>query len=580
MTKDIPYRDLPDHSFWQRGVCDAGADVDPVVAVPFTIGVGDRVATAGSCFAQHISRHLRKVGFDTLCTEPPHGLLRPQEAVAFNYGLYTARYGNVNTARQLLQLFQRAVGSFVPEERLWADGGRFIDPFRPRIQPRGFACREEFEADQAQHFAAVREAFETLDVLVFTLGLTEAWESTGDGAVFPICPGVAGGRFDAQRHRMHNFDVGEVTDDMLRFIDLLREVNPAARLILTVSPVPLVATAFATEHVLAATTYSKSVLRVACAEIARRRPQVAYMPSFEIITGQYARGRYFAPDLRSVTEEGVGHVMRVFFRHFVDAAVLGDAPQAPPPPTPAVAHLQQMGQLADANCDDDILRHALATTPALHQVCNLCDGEAFGPGPHGRLSSTGLKPHCERCGSLERHRVASRALQALPRNFLDWRRALLVNPQRKDDPMPFRHCDIAQATAPGALLRDLAAREDGLYDFIVLLHVLEHQDDDRAVFEQLVRLLSPRGVMQVCFVDPHLRPWTSIATGPAGSLRRWYGRDVSSHFRCPTLQVHVKVDDVTDPGTGVVMPVHFFYGHPEHQAALETPSAPTQEISR
>ena len=106
MMNDIPYRRLPAHSFWQRGVCDAAGDVDPVVAVPFTLGATDRVATAGSCFAQHISRHLQKVGFSCLCTEPPHDLMRPHEAATFNYGLYTARYGNINTARQLLQLFQ------------------------------------------------------------------------------------------------------------------------------------------------------------------------------------------------------------------------------------------------------------------------------------------------------------------------------------------------------------------------------------------------------------------------------------------------------------------------------------------
>lgn len=580
MNKDVPYRHLPDHSFWQRGVCDASDDVDPVAAVPFTIGATDRVATAGSCFAQHISRHLQRVGFSCLCTEPPHDWLHAHEAAAYSYGLYTARYGNINTARQLLQLFQRAHGDFRPKERLWTEGERCIDPFRPRIQPDGFACLEEFEADQLQHFAAVRQAFESLDVLVFTLGLTEAWESIEDGAVFPICPGVAGGSFDARRHRMHNFDVGEVVDDMLRFIDLLRGVNPASRLILTVSPVPLVATAFETEHVLAATTYSKSVLRVACAEIVKRRPQVAYMPSYEIITGQYARGRYFAADLRSVTEEGVGHVMRVFFRHFVDAAVLAEPPPEPPKPAPAVVHLQQVGQLVAANCDDDILRHVLARSSPVRQVCNLCDGETFGPGPHGRRAATGQMPHCERCGSLERHRVASYALQALPKDFLDWRRALLVNPQRTDDPTPFQHCEVVQAIASSGLMRDLAAREDGRYDFITLIHVLEFLDDDRFVFEELLRLLSPRGVLQVCFVDPFSRPETAIATDADGAARRWYGRDVFNHFNCSELRVQMTAKKISDPGTGVVLPVHFFYRDPRQQAVLESASMTAQEAGR
>ncbi|MES2303044.1 MAG: GSCFA domain-containing protein, partial [Pseudomonadota bacterium] len=86
----------------------------------------------------------------------------------------------------------------------------------------------------------------------------------------------------------------------------------------TVSPVPLVATA-ENRHALVATTYSKSVLRVVAEEVARTDSRVEYFPSYEIITGSYSRGRYFESDLRSVTPEGVAHVMRVFMKHFSSA---------------------------------------------------------------------------------------------------------------------------------------------------------------------------------------------------------------------------------------------------------------------
>jgi hypothetical protein len=69
-------------------------------------------------------------------------------------------------------------------------------------------------------------------------------------------------------------------------------------------------------HVLTATTYSKSVLRVAAEMVTQRRTDVAYMPSYEIITGAYNRGAYYADDLRNVTERGVDHVMKMFLRSF------------------------------------------------------------------------------------------------------------------------------------------------------------------------------------------------------------------------------------------------------------------------
>ena len=57
---------------------------------------------------------------------------------------------------------------------------------------------------------------------------------------------------------------------MTSFIDALREVNPGRKAVLTVSPIPLVWGARRDAHVLAATTYSKSVLRVAAEMLTRR----------------------------------------------------------------------------------------------------------------------------------------------------------------------------------------------------------------------------------------------------------------------------------------------------------------------
>lgn len=319
--------------------------------MPFRIRSDAKVMAAGSCFAQHISGRLRANGFNFLVTEPGHPMLPREIAEAHNYGRFTARYGNVYTARQLLQLFRRAYGRFMPVDDAWHESnGQWIDPFRPLIQPGGFVTRAELERDRAQHFAAVRDAFETLDVLVFTLGLTECWLATADGAAYPVCPGTAAGKFDPSRHRFHNQDVNEVVADLCDFVLALRQVNPTARVILTVSPVPLVATA--TEgHVLQATTYSKSVLRVAADNVARRLPDVAYFPSYEIITGPQARGHYFAEDLRSITTEGVDRVMTLFFQH----ATEGGNPEKAAVQPPTDDFLERAKKAVDVLCEEESL---------------------------------------------------------------------------------------------------------------------------------------------------------------------------------------------------------------------------------
>lgn len=357
----VPYATLPDHCFWKRSVSSIDPSaVDPVVSTPFLISKEDKVGTAGSCFAQHISRYLKNSGFGYYVTETAHPLINERLSSLYNYGTYSARYGNIYTVRQLLQMFKRAYGLFTPIDRVWKGGvSSYIDPFRPQIQPGGFSSLREFEFDQLQHFSATRDLFSSLNVFVFTLGLTEGWVCRADGAVYPLCPGVAGGNFDPDMYKMHNFSVSEVIDDLKEFISLLRSVNKDSRVILTVSPVPLVATAHSDRHVLVATTYSKSVLRVACEEICRTMDMVAYFPSYEIILGNYSRGAYFADDCRSVLESGVSHVMRVFLGHFAlvdherDMNVADVDNQRL---NSSESHIQEMKRLVQVTCDEEAIK--------------------------------------------------------------------------------------------------------------------------------------------------------------------------------------------------------------------------------
>ena len=325
MTKlgQHPYQNLPNTAFWRRSVASLPmGKVDPASGFGLTIGLDTKVATAGSCFAQHIARHLKKNGFNYFVAEAGHPVIDAKTLAENNYGTFSARYGNIYTALQLQQLIQRLEGIFAPREAPWIDeDGTVRDPFRPAIQPGNFVSVTEMEADRDQHLRYVKKMFDELDVFVFTLGLTECWISKEDGAVFPLCPGVEGGVFDDRKYEFHNQTHDEVVENLEYMLRYLSRTNPSARVILTVSPVPLMATAVAGQHVLSATTYSKSVLRVAAQTITERFGNVHYFPSYEIITGSFNRGVYYSEDLRNVTEEGVSHVMRLFLKHAANTEV-------------------------------------------------------------------------------------------------------------------------------------------------------------------------------------------------------------------------------------------------------------------
>jgi hypothetical protein len=315
-----PYQSVPATSRWADAVARTSAgSLNPHLPATLCIDPTTKIGTAGSCFAQHISRALVENGFhyEVVETAPPG--LTQKELTAYNYEVFSARYGNIYTALQLVQLLQRAYGKFQPIDGVWrSPEGRWFDLFRPRIQPDGYASRRELLADQAQHFKAVRRLFETIDVFIFTLGLTETWRDRRDGSIYPICPGCGAGEYDPNRYEFHNFSVAEVSEHLELFLHALMEVNPKAQVILTVSPVPLIAT-FEPRHVLQSTVYSKAVLRVAAEEAIRRHSHVHYFASYEIITSSFQTERYFDTDRRTVTTAGVDHVMGVFLRQFTKA---------------------------------------------------------------------------------------------------------------------------------------------------------------------------------------------------------------------------------------------------------------------
>jgi hypothetical protein len=239
-----PYEGLQDTAFWRSGVQQSDPEAMlGIYSKRFEIKATDRVVTAGSCFAQHIARQLRERGFTVLDAEPPPGGLSEEAAKSFGFKLYSARYGNIYTTRQLLQLVQESMGRFTPADAVWEKDGRFFDAMRPSVEPEGLDSPEEVRAHREQHLRAVRRLWRECDILVFTLGLTEAWMDRESGTVYPTAPGTIAGRYDPERHVFRNLTFNDIRTDFVQVRRFLKRVNPEMRFLLTVSPVPLTATA-------------------------------------------------------------------------------------------------------------------------------------------------------------------------------------------------------------------------------------------------------------------------------------------------------------------------------------------------
>ena len=353
--KNNPYLTQASTAFWSRSV-SRNFSADSLWSRDSQrsfFAKNDLIVSAGSCFASNLIPWIEKVGLEYVRTEElPFQFKKLPENLG--YRNFSAAYGNIYTARHLLQLYQQALGLRVPVEDRWYVDGMVVDPFRPGMAYPA-ASDAEFDMLKASHLKSVRKAFNKASVFVFTLGLSEAWHSKVDGSVFPACPGTISGEFDEAIHEFKNFSVEEIVDDLTKFIELLRETNPQVRFIITVSPVPLVATA-TKSHVLLASTYSKAVLRVAAERVCSQLDDVSYFPAFEIITGPQAPFDYFESDRRNVSEIGVTAVMNSLFRELVtreiDTSNISE-------PSPYASHGQLMSdisqQIAKAECDEVML---------------------------------------------------------------------------------------------------------------------------------------------------------------------------------------------------------------------------------
>lgn len=311
-----PYQGLPKTSYWRTGVkphaLQMSHNVPKLWEAAFPINREQKFLTLGSCFAQHISQALIKSGFTWHDAEPAPNWLTKKIAAKFHYGVFSFRVGNIYSTKVLKSWLSWAIAPETQDREVWLEDGAFFDPLRPQIQPGGFESEEALFEARSQTLEAIHKGISGSDVFVFTLGLTETWHNKTTGLTYSLCPGTQVGNFDDSQHEFKNLNYNDVYSDLDDIHELLKAMNPEIKILLTVSPVPLVATVQTDTHVLTATTHSKSTLRAAVGEFILHHDDVDYFPSYELVTGAGFAGDNFEADRRSVKMDVVDYVMEHF----------------------------------------------------------------------------------------------------------------------------------------------------------------------------------------------------------------------------------------------------------------------------
>ena len=105
------------------------------------------------------------------------------------------------------------------------------------------------------------------DVFFMTMGMAEVFRNKQSGKIACQKPGYAKGGGEEQTE-FHMSSYEENYANLRRIVEIITQVRPDARIVFTVSPVPLART-FSDNDIVAANTEGKSILRAAIGAIAR-----------------------------------------------------------------------------------------------------------------------------------------------------------------------------------------------------------------------------------------------------------------------------------------------------------------------
>jgi hypothetical protein len=246
----------------------------------FQLKQTDRFFTIGSCFARNVERQLIARGMDVLNTT-----CRIDGSLYSNGGS-AARNSALNaytphSMRDLVRFAARddwqSVGTLQVDEQgnSWCDmllaGLRYLSP------EELLGVREQLR----NTYLSLAQA----DVCILTLGYTESWYDEEHRMFTNRSP--AGARQTSRygdRFSFFNADASAVQTALEDIIEAIgMQTQNRAKIILTVSPVPMSGT-YTPMDVICANTYSKSTLLTSARQVANKFDHVDYFPSYEYVT--------------------------------------------------------------------------------------------------------------------------------------------------------------------------------------------------------------------------------------------------------------------------------------------------------
>ncbi len=318
----------------------------------FKIGSSDTIFAIGSCFARNVERALATAGKVVLSRNFDLGAIGEGLGDAANFFNKYSIHSVINEVRWALER-----DSFPGAQLFYEIGRQSYSDCQLGLAKLEHPI-EDILAFRHRYLDAIAQVA-TADVVILTLGYVETWYDRELGLYLNVAPPVRLVKKTPERFEFRVMSYADVLQGLEElYALLLRHRTKPLKMLVTVSPVPLLAT-FRNMDVLVANAYSKSVQRAALEEFVRGKPGVDYFPSFEFVTLSNPTIAWSRGDYRHVSPDVVNRIMSDVLSNYVEAhpgSESGDMPALTSETLLSTARMlskleehQQVAELMEAN---------------------------------------------------------------------------------------------------------------------------------------------------------------------------------------------------------------------------------------
>lgn len=244
----------------------------------WSLGLRDTVLTIGSCFAETIGLRLASCRFQTLANP----------------------FGTVYHPQAIHKQLSYAVHQEYPPDHTY-------------LENQGITCNYDFHSSQSspkltslqsklhEQISIAHYALKNCKLLMLTYGTAWLYERKDTGETVANCH-----KMNASFFSKRLATVDEINISIRNSIESVLAINPQIKIILTVSPVRHI------KDTLSRNNLSKSVLRVACHNMAEAFPCTEYFPAYEIMVDDLRDYRFYKNDFIHPTPLAENYIWEKF----------------------------------------------------------------------------------------------------------------------------------------------------------------------------------------------------------------------------------------------------------------------------